>query len=377
MKQALWSRSPVLVALVLAIASPAIAQTAGDKAAETRLRKLEAEVKALQRQVFPGGDGKYFPAQVQPAQAATASGAPATNPVADLLVRMDALEAQVQRLTAQTEENGNRIAKLEARLASAPAETALPAATAPASTAAASVAGAASSTAAPAPAPVTPTVTNGVTTNSNLAVMSGGASTSAAATPAVATTTGSAATTASTPAVAAVAAPVAAVAQPAPKPAVAKPAAATPAKPSPQRLAAVRAIAKPQTADAGDDEYSYGFRLWEAKFYPEAQQQLKLFMEKYPRHARMSYARNLLGRAYLDGGDPTEAASWFYQNYQADKKGDRAPDSLLYLAESMRRREDTRRACIALAQFADDYPQEAAGRLKSQYDATRNGLKCS
>ena len=377
MKQALWSRSPVLVALVLAIASPAIAQSAGDKAAETRMRKLEAEVKALQRQVFPGGDGKYFPAQVQPAQAATTGGSPASNPVADLLVRMDALEAQVQRLTAQTEENGNRIAKLEARLAPAVADGAAPAAsTPPAQVAAASVAGAtATSTPAPAPAPVTPTVTNGATTNSNLAAMSGGASTTAPATPA-------ASTTASTPAVAAVAAPVAAVTQPAPKPAAAKPAAAkpvaaTPAKPSPQRLAAVRAIAKPQTADAGDDEYSYGFRLWEAKFYPEAQQQLKLFMEKYPKHARMSYARNLLGRAYLDGGDPTEAASWFYQNYQADKKGDRAPDSLLFLAESMRVRQDTRRACIALAQFGDDYPKEAAGRLKAQYDATRDGLKCS
>ena len=375
MKQAFWTRSPVLFALVVAIASPAIAQSAGDKAAEARLRKIETEVKALQRQVFPGGDGKYFPAQVQPAQPAAPTGTPASNPVADLLARMDALETQVQRLTAQTEENGNRIAKIEARLSAsdpaspAPAVTPAPAG-APITTAAA--------TPAPAPAPVTPTLTNGATTNSNLAVMSGGAATVPAAVTA-------SAPVASQPAVAtAVAAAVAAQqAAPAPakpaaaKPAAAKPAAATPAKPSPQRLAAVRAIPKPQTADAGDDEYSYGFRLWEAKFYPEAQQQLKLFMEKYPRHARASYARNLLGRSYLDAGDPTEAASWFYQNYQADKRGDRAPDSLLFLAESMRRREDTRRACIALAQFADDYPKEAAGRLKTQYDATRGALKCS
>ena len=82
-----------------------------------------------------------------------------------------------------------------------------------------------------------------------------------------------------------------------------------PAKPSPQRLAAVRAIPKPQTADAGDDEYSYGFRLWEAKFYPEAQQQLKLLIDKYPRYPRISYARNLLGRAYLDDGKPRDAAA--------------------------------------------------------------------
>ena len=139
----------------------------------------------------------------------------------------------------------------------------------------------------------------------------------------------------------------------------------------------MQAIAKPQTADAGDDEYSYGFRLWEARFYPEAQQQLKLMIDRYPRHERISYARNLLGRAYLDDGKPRDAATWFLQNYQANKQGDRAPDSLLYLGVSMGKLKDTNRACIALAEFAETYPREAAGRLKSVYDATRSSVKCS
>ena len=153
--------------------------------------------------------------------------------------------------------------------------------------------------------------------------------------------------------------------------------AGTPARPSPQRLAAVSAIAKPQTSDPGDDEYSYGYRLWDAKFYPEAQQQLKLMIDKYPRHPKISYAKNLIGRAYLDDGKPREAAGWFLQNYQANKQGERAPDSLLFLAESVRQLYDTSRACIAIAEFADTYPREAANRLKSQYDATRGGLKCN
>lgn len=114
----------------------------------------------------------------------------------------------------------------------------------------------------------------------------------------------------------------------------------------------------------------------EAKFQPEAQQQLKLFLTKYPKHARVSYARNLLGRSYLDEGNPREAASWFLQNYKADPKGDRAPDSLLYLGESMRQLKDTNRACVAVDQFARDFPKEAAGRLKAQYEATKGGLKC-
>jgi hypothetical protein len=69
-----------------------------------------------------------------------------------------------------------------------------------------------------------------------------------------------------------------------PKPATTTAAAAPPAS----RVAAVRAIEKPQTNDPADDEYSYGFRLWEAKFYPEARQQLKMFVDKYPRHSRVS-----------------------------------------------------------------------------------------
>lgn len=298
---------PMLVTLALAIAAPALAQSAGDPSLEARLRKLEAEVAALQRVVFPGGDGRFFP-QIQPAQPATGpGGTPASAPSADMLGRMDAMEGQLARLTAQVEEDRNRMDKLEARLDALEARGATPAV----------------ATVTPTPAPVA----------------------TATATPRPVTT-------------------------PAPRP---TPAATTP---SDRRLAAVRAIAKPQTDDPGDDEYSYGFRLWEAKFHPEAQQQLKLFLNKYPRHSRVSYARNLLGRSYLDEGNPREAASWFLQNYQADKKGDRAPDSLLYLAESRRQMKDNKRACVALDQFVREYPREAGGRLKSQYDSTKGKLTC-
>jgi TolA-binding protein len=313
------SHRPLLVALVLALAVPglpALAQTAApDPAAEARLRKLEAEMRALQRIVFPGGDGKFFPPQVQSAAgAAPVAGTPATSPVADVLTRMEALEQQIARLTAQTEVNTNKLSLLEAQVAAL-----RPAATAPA----------ASATAA---------------TDGNLAAMTGGASV-----PKPAPSSG-----AGTPA---------------------RPPAAT--GPSATRLAAVRAVPKPATDDPADDEYSYGFRLWEAKFYPESQQQLKLFLQKYPSHSRVSYARNLLGRTYLDEGNPREAASWFLQNYQDKKPGDRKPDSLLFLAESMRQLKDTQRACVALGQFASDFPREAAGRLNAQYDATRAGVKCN
>jgi TolA-binding protein len=162
-------------------------------------------------------------------------------------------------------------------------------------------------------------------------------------------------------------------ATPAPAPA---PTPAPAPAPSAARVAAVKAIVKPATADLGDDEYTYGFRLWDAKFYPEAEQQLRLFVEKYPKHYRATYARNLLGRAYMDEGKPREAAPWFLENYQSDKAGERAPDSLLFLAESMIAINDTNRACLALAEFGEVYPAIASGRLQTQYKADTARVKC-
>jgi len=316
----------VLAATLAGHAVPALAQ---DTLAEARLRKIEAEVRAMQRVVFPGADGKVFTPQIaQGTSTAAAVGQPATSAVTDILTRLDSVEAQMARLTGQIEQNSNRIAQIESRLGIGAA--------APAS---APAAGTAASPPAPAPAAVAP--------------KPAAPATPSATAPAVTPT-----------------APAAASATP--------PAAATaPAAPSADRVKAVRAIEKPQTDDPGDDEYSYGFRLWDAKFYPEAQQQLKLFVDRYPKHSRISYGRNLLGRAFLDDDKPRDAAQWFLQNYQADKKGARAADSLLYLGVAMKQLKDTKRACIALGEFAEVYAAEAAGRLKGVYDTTRNGLKCS
>ena len=148
------------------------------------------------------------------------------------------------------------------------------------------------------------------------------------------------------------------------------------AQPSAERLAAVRAINKPSTGDPGEDEYTYGLLLREAKLFGEAEQVLWAVVAKYPGHARVSDARYLLGRAYLDDAKPRDAATWFLQNYISNKTGERAADSLLYLAESMRQLRDTSRSCIALDEFATNFPREAAGRLRGQYDETRRGLSC-
>jgi len=318
------ARAMLAAAAIAAVPVPAFAQDGAD---EARLRKLEAEVRALQRKVFPGGDGRFFEPQIAPGTQPSAESAPvmgvippATTAVTDILVRLDALEAQLQTLTARSEEQANTLGQLEMRLAAL--EGGAPPAIPPlAERAAGSMSAPLAASTAPAPAAPSP---------ARLAA----APQAPAATP-----------------------PIAA--------------------PSAERLAAVQAIAKPQTEDAGDDEYSYGFRLWNAGFYPEARQQLTKFVEQYPDHERISYGRNLLGRAFLDDNMPEDAARWFLRNYQADKNGARAADSLLYLGNSMIAMKDTKRACIALAEFAETYPLIASGRLASEYQAARAKVTCN
>jgi len=294
--------------------SPGSGAPASAPATELRLKKVEAEVRALQRKVFPDGAGKFFepeiapPGTTRPATPLAPSGAAGT----ELIARIDAVEAALARATAQAEETANRMGKLEARLAALEAGAGEPASTSPVAV-----------TAPPPPPRTSITGTVGANTTAMTA------------------------------------------------------ASIAPAKPSAARIAAVSAIEKPVSTDKGEDEYLYGYRLWEAKFFPEAVQQLKATTEQYPKHKRISYSRNLLGRAWLDDGKPGTAAPVFLQNYQADKAGDRAPDSLLYLAVAMAKLKETRRACVVLAEFAEVYPQDAAGRLATQYASAKAGVKCN
>ena len=305
------------LALSVFVSAPAVAQV------DARLERIESQLRALQRTVFPGGDERFF----EPEITAQAPGSNAPTPgvsssaLTDVLSRIAAIESQLTRLTAATEVNENALTALSQRVAAMESG-----AGATGTVASRSILPTPTPTQAPPAAAVTPTPTPAPTASQPSGV-------------------------------------------------IAVPGSAT--GPSAARLAGVQAIAKPATADAGEDEYTYGFRLWEAKYYPEAQQQLALYIDRYPQHRMISYGRNLLGRAFLDAGDPRSAATHFFENYQADKQGARAGDSLLYLAQSMIQLEDTRRACIALAEFGETYPALATGRLQSMYDGLKGRVTCN
>ncbi|HEY7808914.1 MAG TPA: tetratricopeptide repeat protein [Allosphingosinicella sp.] len=111
------------IALMAGVAFPAAAQQT-DRI-DRRVDRLEQEMRAVQRRVFPGANGSVVGPEIQEqARPVEQSGVPGGSAVSDLTARVDALETQLARLTGQVEQNGNRLRQLETALASVRESTA-------------------------------------------------------------------------------------------------------------------------------------------------------------------------------------------------------------------------------------------------------------
>lgn len=321
LKLRLLALTTSLTALVAV--SPVLAQP---KSVEGRVDKLEKEMQAVQRKVFPGGAGQIIAPDVTP-QAAPAQpvGSPASTPLADLTARVGAIESQVARLTGQVEETGFRLKQLEEANIKLTAQLqALQAQAAPPPQPEGSVEPQVFSV--PAPPAVTP---SGRTTNA----------------------------VASRPAA------------PAAKP-VATPAA------SAARTQAVAAVEKPSTGNAPLDGYTYGFRLWTAKFYPEAETQLEDTLSKYPNDPVASRTANLLGRTYLDDNKPTQAAKVLFENYQKRPKGDRAAESLAWVGEALIKLNKPKDACLAYEELDANFGTAMPANVRDMMTKGKVRAKC-
>ncbi|EQB16586.1 hypothetical protein RLDS_07150 [Sphingobium lactosutens DS20] len=310
MRHALFASTAAIASAMIALASPTAAQTS----VEGRVDRLEKEMRAVQRKVFPAGTP--IEAEItRPATPQPSPGTPASTPVADLTARVSALESQLASITGQVEENSYKLRQLEESFTKYKAET--------------------DARMAPAAPPVATVPT---------------ASSGAGAAPAPA--------------------------EPAPaRPAAAKPSA--PAGASEARKTAVAAIERPNSGDEANDAYTYGFRLWDAKFYPEAQAQLKATVDKYGDSSVASRAQNLLGRAYLDDGKPALASVAFYENYQKRPRGDRAADSLAYLGEALIQLKKPADACKVYQELDQVYGSSLSSSLRAMMDKGRAQAKCS
>ncbi|MDB5697081.1 MAG: tetratricopeptide repeat protein, partial [Sphingomonas bacterium] len=105
-------RNRLLVAFLVALAGTAGAQA--QSPVEGRVSKLESEMRAVQRRVFPGGSGALLLPQLEASTAVSQpAGTPAASALADLTSRVSSLESQLTSLTGQAEQVGYRARQVQ------------------------------------------------------------------------------------------------------------------------------------------------------------------------------------------------------------------------------------------------------------------------
>ena len=133
----------------------------------------------------------------------------------------------------------------------------------------------------------------------------------------------------------------------------------------------------PLPDDAGESSYVRGYRMWRDGRYEEARTQLRETIENFPGHRFESYARNLLGRAYLDDNKPANATEIFVRNYQELPDGDRAADSLFFLGVALTELNYSDRACLAFDELRDVYAATLRSTIREQVPAARDSAGCN
>lgn len=307
-------------ALSAALALPNLAHA---QSIEGRVDRLEREMRAVQRKVFPGGAGQTVEPQIVPESNANVPGVPASSPVADLNQRVSAMESQLTSITGQVEQGQFRLRQLEEAFNAYKRST-----------------------------------------DARLKALEDGASSLGSSTGAepIATPTPVPTTRPAT--------------RPTTPAAGITPAATTPT-PTGNRAQQVAGIERPDTGDAAEDGYTYGYRLWSAKLYPEARKELEAVATKFPKHRRASYAQNLLGRAYLDANAPSLAAVAFYENYKKNPNGERAPDSLYYLAQALTKlKKPSTEICKVYTELDQLYGEKLSAEMKAGVAEGRATQKC-
>lgn len=296
------------VAAFAAMTVPVAAQTSRD-GIEGRVDRLEREMRAVQRKVFPGGAGQTVEPQITAPLQQGSPGTPATGVVADLTARVNALESQMSSMTGQIEQSQFKLRQLEDAFTAYKRST-----------------------------DARLKALEDMTTS-----VEGSAPPSSGSRP----------------------------------PAVRPPAVGGPAATAPAPTAPVAGIERPKSADPAEDGYVYGFRLWQAKQFDHAIPELRAVVQKYPKHRRASYSQNLLGRALLDQGKPAMAATAFFESYQKMPNGERAPDSLYYLAQALvKMKKPASEVCKVYDELTQVYGDRISAAMKMDVATGRSASKC-
>jgi TolA-binding protein len=309
-----WHTAASLLALI--VASPALAQQDVSKRVDT----LEGQMRAVQRKVFPGGNPKYFEPEFPQGQPGSAVNEPSasSSAIADINVRLQALERQIAETTGRQEQIENRARLLEEQFKKFKEDIEFRL-----------------NTPTPAPSPEAPPVI----------------------------------------APAPVVVPVA-PAPALPKTAAAKPTPAPPAAKAPAPLPPSTASVTIKPAVPSDAPYQAAYAAYQAKRYDDAISMFEDFANKSPKHPLASNALFWQGKAYSAKKQYGLAARSHLRGYDRYREASKAEDNLLGLADALVAVGRQAQACEALAEFQAVF-KTAGSANRAKADGLRKTAKCN
>jgi len=304
---------------LLAAAVPGQSQQASGAAPalDRRIGKLEAEMKAVQRKVFPGGNARFFEPEITAPEAAPAEpgGLPASNPVTDLAQRVGEMERQLRTITGQAEANEFKLRQLESTLQRLQGDlefrlNALEG---------------------------NPTAPPGTAPGVQLESPSGTASQVISPAPGTPFGTG-------TPAPAAA---------PAPEP-----------EPSPRKAA---------TAAEG---WQTAYAQVVSKNWPATERLMSAYLVDWPRSTRIPQAQYWLGRSHAERNQHAQAADAYLKVYNNHPRSERAADALLGLSNALIGIKNPQQACRVLGELDSVYGSQLSAMQKTEAAGLRTKARC-
>ena len=164
-----------------------------------------------------------------------------------------------------------------------------------------------------------------------------------------------------------------AVAKPSIAPAPTQAPAPVAAQAAPKSVAPQAAATLP--AGTPKEQYTYAFNLLRQTNYDQAEIALKQFIAMHASNPLTGNARYWLGETFYVRADYQQAAQVFFDGFQSDPKGGKAPDMLLKLGMSLGQLKKKNEACATFDKVAADFAKSSS-RIKTALTRERKRVGC-
>jgi tol-pal system protein YbgF len=143
---------------------------------------------------------------------------------------------------------------------------------------------------------------------------------------------------------------------------------------TPYQLGTVKPTNNNQTATPAG-LYDQAFSFMQANDYANAQATFEDFITRYPDHSLAANSKYWLGETFYARKDYQSASRAFARSFKDHPEGQKAPDTLLKLAMSLRGQDMTEEACLTLGELKSRFPN-APVSVADKADAERSAYGC-